>query len=302
MKSLFICFVIMLISNTLCAQELDCKVNINYQQIQGTNVQVFKTLENSLNEFINNRKWSSAQYDANERIRCSFNLTVKGYNEADGRWTCELIAQSTRPVFQSGYQSVVFSFKDPDVNFDYKEFDTFELRETQIDNNLIAVIAYYIYLMMGLDMDTMSPKGGTDMLLSAQNIVTSAQMLNEKGWKAFEDSRNRYAIVFDYLDEGMSPIRQMMYDYHRIGLDDMSTNPSRGRSAITTSLNYLKEARGNKPMSSLPVIFTEIKRDELINIYGSTSPSSKNEREEFFQIMSNINPSLNTDWNKIKSK
>ena len=302
MRSLFICFVFLLVSKLLYSQELDCKVNINHQQIQGTNVQVFKTLENALTEFVNNRKWTSAQYDANERIRCSFNLTVKSYDESEGRWSCDLIAQSTRPVFQSGYQSVVFSFKDPDVSFDYKEFDTLELRENQIDNNLIAVIAYYIYLMMGLDMDTMSPKGGTDMFVAAENIVTSAQMLNEKGWKAFDDSRNRYALVSDFLDEGMSPLRQMMYDYHRVGLDDMSTNASRGRAAITTSLNYLKEARSNKPMSSLPVIFTEIKRDELINIYGSTSPSSQNEREEVFQIMSNINPSLNTDWNKIKSK
>ena len=141
MRSLFICFVFLLVSKLLYSQELDCKVNINHQQIQGTNVQVFKTLENALTEFVNNRKWTSAQYDANERIRCSFNLTVKSYDESEGRWSCDLIAQSTRPVFQSGYQSVVFSFKDPDVSFDYQEFDTLELRETQIDNNLIAVIA-----------------------------------------------------------------------------------------------------------------------------------------------------------------
>ena len=151
-------------------------------------------------------------------------------------------------------------------------------------------------------MDTMAPKGGTEILRTAESIVTAAQSLNEKGWKAFDDSRNRYAVVTDYLDEGMSPLRQFMYDYHRKGLDEMATNATRGRVAVTTALSGLKQARDNKPMSSLPVIFTEIKKDELINIYGSTSPSAQKEREDVFQIVSNINPSLNSDWDKIKSR
>ena len=302
MRKALVVVVLLLFVHVVRGQEINCKVTINHQQVQGTNVQVFKTLENALTEFVNNRRWTAAQYETNERIRCSFNLTVKSYDETEGRWSCELIAQSTRPIFQSGYQSVVFSFKDSDVNFDYKEFDPLELRDNQIDNNLTAVIAYYIYMMIGLDMDTMSPKGGTEMIVAAENIVNSAQMLNEKGWKAFDDSRNRYALVSDYLDEGMSPLREMMYDYHRKGLDEMATNATRGRAAITESLNNLKTAKGNKPMSSLPVVFTEIKRDELINIYGGTSPSAQKEREEVYQIMSNINPSLNSDWDKIKAK
>ncbi len=302
MKRLFFVLILMLCIQVTFSQELDCKISINYSQIQGTNVQVFKTLENSLTEFVNNRKWTAAQYETNERIRCSFNLTVKSYDEAEGRWSCELIAQSTRPVFQSGYQSVLFSFKDSNVDFNYREFDQLELRDNQLDSNLIAVMAYYIYLIIGLDMDSMSPKGGTDMLIAAENIVNSAQMLNEKGWKAFEDSRNRYALISDYLDEGMGELRTLMYDYHRKGLDEMAINATRGRATITSSLINLKEARQNKPMSSLPVIFTEIKRDELINIYGGSSPSSQKEREDVYQIVSSINPSLNTDWDKIKSK
>ena len=132
MKKLFTLMVFYFFVQTLFGQEMDCKININYQQIQGTNVQVFKTLENALTEFINNRRWTSAQYENNEKIRCSFNLTVKGYDEAEGRWTCELIAQSTRPIFQSGYQSVVFSFKDSDVNFNYRDFDPLELRDIHL--------------------------------------------------------------------------------------------------------------------------------------------------------------------------
>ena len=141
MRKIGVFFMVVLFAQMAFGQELDCRVNINHSQIQGSSVQVFQTLENALTEFINNRNWTSAQYETNERIRCSFNLTVKGYDEAEGRWTCELIAQSTRPVFQSAYQSVVFSFKDPDVNFNYREYDQLELRDNQLDNNLVAVLA-----------------------------------------------------------------------------------------------------------------------------------------------------------------
>jgi hypothetical protein len=286
----------------LSAQELDCKVTVNYAQVQGTNVEIFKTFETAMMEFINERHWTQAQYEINERIRCSINFTVKSYDENEGRWGCELIVQSTRPVYQSGYQSTVFSFKDADVEFNYREFDPLELRDNQIDNNLTAVIAYYAYLIIGMDMDTMAPEGGTEVLRSVENIVTAAQTLNEKGWKAFDDSRNRYAVISDYLDPGMSPLRQMMYDYHRKGMDEMATNATRARAAITASLSSLKQARDNKPMSSLPVIFTEIKKDELINIYGGKSPAAQSEREEVYEIVSNINPSQKTEWDKIKSK
>lgn len=295
-------FVVCLNIFTFSAQEIDCKVTVNHAQVQGTNVQVFKTFETALTEFINERHWTQAQYEINERIRCSMNFTVKGYDENEARWTCELIVQSTRPVYQSGYQSTVFSFKDDNIEFNYREFDPLELRDNQIDNNLTAVIAYYIYMMIGLDMDTMAPFGGTEILRSAEGIVTAAQTLNEKGWKAFDDSRNRYALITDYLDEGMKPLRQMMYDYHRKGMDEMATNATRARAAITASLAGWKQAKDTKPMSSLPVIFTEIKKDELVNIYGGTSPAAQKEREDVFQLVSNINPSQNSVWDKIKSK
>lgn len=284
-------------ATSLVAQELNCKVAINQSQIQGTSTQIFKTLETALTEFVNERHWTHAQYEGNERIRCSMNLIVKEYNEADGRWQCELIVQSARPVFQSGYQTTVFSFKDANLGFIYREFDPLELRDNTIDNNLTAVIAYYVYLLIGLDMDTMVPQGGTEWLRAAENLVTAAQTLNEKGWKPFEDSRNRYALVADYLDEGMRPFRQLMYAYYRQGMDELATNPARGRAAVTNSLGGLKQAAENKPMSSLPGLFTEIKKDELVNLYGPAAPK---EKEEVYQIVSTINPSLKSEWDKIK--
>ena len=279
------------------AQELNCKFTVNYSQIQGTSTQVFTTLENALMEFINTRRWTQAQYEVNERIRCSMNLTVKEYNEADGRWKCELIVQSTRPVWQSGYQTVVFSLKDTDVAFNYREFDPLELRDNVIDSNLTAVIAYYAYMIIGLDMDTMAPQGGTEVFRAAEDIVTAAQNLGETGWKAFDSSRNRYALVSDYLEDGMTPLRKLMYGYHRTGMDELSVNVTRARAVITSMLSGLKEAQQNKPMSALPGLFTEIKKDELINLY---SRAAMKEKEEIYELLSSVNPSLTTEWEKIK--
>lgn len=279
------------------AQELNCKLTVNYSQIQGTNTQIFTTLENALTEFINNRRWTQAQYEADERIRCAMNLTVKEYSEADGRWKCELIVQSIRPVWQSGYQTVVFSFKDTEFTFNYREFTPLELRDNVIDNNLTAVIAYYAYMIIGLDMDTMALQGGTEALRAAENIVTEAQNLGETGWKAFDDNRNRYALITDYLEDGMAPLRELVYSYHRIGMDELSTNAIRARAVITSMLAGLKEAQQNKPMSALPGLFTEIKKDELINLY---SRASIKEKGEVYELLSSVNPSLTAEWEKIK--
>ena len=281
----------------LQAQELNCKVSINSSQIQGTNSQVFKTLETAMTEFINDRKWTSAQYSLLERISCSISITVKEYSD-DGAFKCELIVQANRPVYNSNYNSIIFNFKDPNFNFNYLEFDPLEFKDNIIDNNLTAVIAYYVYLIIGFDMDTQAPLGGSDILHIVENIVNAAQTMGETGWKAFDDSRNRHAIISDYMDGGMRPYRQMMYDYHRLGLDEMAQNADRGRAKITASLGLLKEAKANKQMSSLPQIFTDIKRDELINIY---SKGTQKEREEVYDILVDINPAQSNEWDKIKS-
>lgn len=280
------------------AQELNCNVVVNASQIETTNTQVFKTLEDAIRGFINDRKWTNAQYEPSERIRCSMNITVKEYTN-DGRFQCELIVQSTRPVWQSSYITPVFSFRDTDLAFNYMEFEPLELRENTIDNNLTAVLAYYCYLIIGLDMDSMAAMGGTSVLRMAENIVTAAQMIGEKGWRAFDSNRNRHAIITDYLDEGSSPLRQLMYDYHRKGMDELSVNASRARSNILISLGGLTQTKQNKPMSVLPQLFTEIKKEELVNIFKS---SSTKEKEEVYTLLSAINPSLKSEWDKIKQK
>lgn len=296
----FICLLLCLLTCVVRparAQELNCKVSINHAQIQGTNTQVFSTLENALKEFVNERKWTNAQYAANERIACTMNITVKKYSD-DGAFECELIVQSNRPVFNASYNTVLFNFKDVNFNFNYLEYDPLEWKDNIVDNNLTAVIAYYAYLIIGLDMDSMAPMGGTDVLHIAENIVSSAQMLGETGWKAFDDSRNRHALVNDYMDGSMKPLRQLMYDYHRLGLDEMAQNADRGRAKITESLALLKEAKAAKSMSALPQIWVDAKKDELVNIY---TKGTQNERDGVYDLLMEISPSQSTDWDKIKS-
>ena len=278
------------------AQELEAKVVVNHQKIQGTNTSVFTTLQDAMTEFLNTRKWSNAQYATREKIVCSFNLIVNEYND-EGRFACNLMVQSNRPVFNSSYNSTVFNFNDVAVNFNYIEHDKLEFSDDMIDNNLTAVLAYYAYLIIGLDMDTFAPKGGTDIFHKAENVVNNAQMIGEEGWKAFGDSKNRHALVNDYMNGAMEPYRQLMYDYHRKGLDEMAQNAERGRSNITLSLAQLEKAKKDKPMSALPQLFTEIKKDELMGIY---SKGTSKEKEEVVRILSSVNPSYSSDWEEMK--
>ena len=278
------------------AQELEAKVVVNHSKIQGTNTSVFTTLQEAMTEFINTRKWTNAQYTQRERIACSFNLIVNEYND-EGRFGCSLMVQANRPVYNASYNTTVFNFNDNAVDFNYIEHDKLEFSDEIIDNNLTAVLAYYAYLIIGLDMDTFAPKGGTEILQKAENVVNNAQMIGEDGWKAFGDSKNRHALVNDYMNGALEPYRQLIYDYHRKGLDEMAQNAERGRSNITIALALLEKAKQDKPMSVLPQLFTEIKRDELLNIY---SKGTTKEKEEVIRILSLVNPSLTGDWENIK--
>lgn len=284
----------------LGAQELDARVTVNHQQIQGTSVSVFEKLESSLTEFLNDRQWTNMQYQRNERIRCNFNITVSKYVESENRFECTLVVQSSRPVFNSTYTTTVFSTQDKNFFFTFQEFDKLEFRPDVIDNDLTALVAYYAYLIIGWDLDTMSPNGGTEILRMAQTVTNNAQNLTTsmKGWKAFEDGKNRYAIINDYLDSGMDDFRKMQYKYHREGLDVMAENVERGRAAISDAIGLLKQAKSNKPMSMLPQIFTEIKRDELVSIYQGKGTGK--EKEDIYETLMGINASQSSNWNKIK--
>lgn len=288
----------MMLSSVAAAQELNCKVKILHSQVQGTNTSVFETLETALNEFMNNRSWTELQFSEVERIECTFNITIKTYDVEENRFTGELLFQSSRPVFNSAYNTTVFSMKDNDFSFTYKEFDQLDFNENMLDNNLTAMLAYYAYLIIGMDLDTMSPLGGTDILRKAELVVNNAQSMSEPGWKTFDDPKNRHGIINDYLESSMEPFRQLQYKYHREGLDEMSNNVDRGRNAITEAIAMLNEAHKNKPLSMLPQIFTDYKRDEIVNIYSGHGTAK--EKEEVYNILSELNASQNRQWQKIK--
>lgn len=294
----FLCLFLGFSTSWLNAQELNCTVKVVHSQIQGTNTEVFDALETAISEFMNNRSWTDLQFQKAERIDCNLNLTVKKYDKNSNLFTCELLFQLTRPVFNSAYSTTVFSMRDTEFVFSYQEQDALDFNINNLDNSLTALLGYYAYLFIGLDLDTFSPLGGTEILHVVESIVNNAQMMSVPGWKAFEKTNNRHAIINDYLETSMEPYRQMQYKYHRQGLDEMSQNADRGRTAITEALELLKEAHSNKPLSQLPQIFTDFKRDEIVNIYSGHG--TEKERQSIYEIVSDINASQNTYWNKIK--
>lgn len=299
---IFISLIIALLTATLSsAQEIDARVTISHQQVAGTSTSVFETLEQDLASFINERQWTDMQFARSERIACTFSINVKQYNEAEGLFNCTLSVTASRPVYNSAYTTTIYSNNDGAFDFTYKEFDKLEFRKDVIDNDLTALVAYYIYMIIGADMDTFSPKGGTPYLQNALDIVNNAQSLavSAKGWKPFDDGKNRHAIVNDWLDGGMEPFRDMLYKYHREGLDIMVENSERGRSNITTSLEMLQTARENKSMSMLPQFWSEFKGDEIVGIYQGHA--TQKEKDFIVGLFEKINPSKTSLWNKIRN-
>ena len=281
------------------AQELEAKINFNTAKIGTTDKSVFENLKETLEQFFNERQWTDLQFQPNERIQCSFNITVNKYDKTSNLFECTALIQANRPVYNSQYTSVLYNNRDQNFNFEFAQFDQLNFTDETVDNQLTALFAYYAYLIIGLDLDSFSPMGGTDVLQRCFSLVNNAQNLDFPGWKAFENSKNRFAIINDYLDEGMKPFRQLQYDYYRKGFDEMASNAERGRNNITAALQEdLKQAKENKPLSLLPQIWTDYKRDELANLYKGKG--TQKEKEAIYELLMNINASQNDAWNKIK--
>lgn len=285
--------------STISAQELQAKITINHAQISGTEKGVFDNLQQTLQQFVNNRQWTHLQFQKNERIICNFNITVTKYDRDQNLFTCKVLIQANRPVFNSAYTSTLYNNVDDNFTFRFAEYDQLEFNEQQIDNQLTALFAYYAYLIIGIDLDSFAPKGGEDILQRCMILTNNAQNLDYPGWKAFSDDRNRYAIISDYLDGALEPFRQLQYDYYRKGLDEMANNAERGRTEITAALETgLKKAKENRPLSLLPQIWTDFKKDELANIYRGKG--TQKEKESIYELLFSINPSQNKYWDQVK--
>ena len=299
-------YLILIIATWLCgfvhratAQELQVKITINSAQVEGSDKSVFENLQQTLEQWMNDRQWTELQFQKNERINVNFNLTVTKYDKANNRFTCSAMIQANRPVYNSAYTTTLYNNKDGDFNFDFVQFDQLNYNDEVVDNQLTALFAYYAYLIIGLDLDSFAPMGGTEVLQRCMNLANNAQDLGFTGWKAFEDSRNRFAIINDYLDEAMKPFRQLQYDYYRKGLDEMATNAERGRTNISEALENLKQAHQDKPLSLLPQIWTDYKRDELANIYKGKG--TQKEKDHVYELLFSINASQSNAWEKIKN-
>ena len=291
-KTILLIFAILIFTNEIRAQELQARVTLNYSQIQGTDASVFEDLKQTLTQFINDRQWTNLQFQKNERIPCNFNITVTKYDNSSNLFTCKATIQANRPVYNSTYTSTIYNNTDNDFNFNYAQFDQLQFNEENVDNQLTALIAYYAYLIIGINLDTFAPMGGEEVLQQCMNLANNSQNLNFPGWKAFDNDRNRFAIINDYLDGGMKAFRQLQYDYYRTGLDEMANNVERGRTNITTAIeNDLKKCHEDKPMSMLPQIWTDYKRDELANIYKGKG--TQKEKESVYNILFSINASQN---------
>jgi hypothetical protein len=294
MKHWLLLLGILLLTGIVQAQELNCTIQINSDQIQGTNKSVFNTLQKSISDFMNNRKWTEMSVANTERIECTLNIIVKKV-DADV-FTSEIQIQSRRPVFNSAYNSTLFNFKDLLFTFNYKEFDQLEINQNTITSNLTAVLAYYAYIIIGYDLDSYSRLGGTSCFQAAENIVNSAQGADLVGWKAFESSRNRYALVNNLMDEAFKKYRNYFYEYHRLGLDEMTTNSTNARAKIAEGLPLLRDANRARPSAIVISSFLDAKNDELINIL---SKGTNQEKTDAIQILSDVNPTQSSKYEKM---
>lgn len=277
-------------------QELNCNVQINSDKIQGSNKSVFTTLQKSISEFMNNRRWTDLVFEDSEQIECNLNMIV---NSVDGdMYSAEIVVQSRRPIFNSSYTTTLLNYRDLGIKFEYREFDPLEFTSNNLNSNLTAILAYYAYLIIGYDMDSFSRLGGTPYFQVAENIVSQAQSTDWTGWRAFENDKNRYALISNIMDEAFKKMREFYYTYHRLGLDEMSQNSTNGRARIAGGMPILRDVYRVRPTTVLVSSFLEAKSDEIINIFKK---GNENEKKQVVEILSIVNPTMISRYEQILS-
>ena len=282
---------------TSSAQELNCSVEFNTDQISGTNKSVFETLQSAVNDYMNTTAFTPMQFSANEKIECRLFFTIKEYSD-DGTIKGDLQVQSMRPVYNTAYTTTVVNFKDSKIDFVYQEGEPLNFTVNSMENQITAILNFYAYLIIAMDSDTFAPKGGEPYWERLKQIVQMAQSSGETGWKAFEDTKNRSAVLSAFT-EGNSgeALRKMLYDYHRNGLDQMNLSMDKGRAAVTQSLDAIGSVYQLSPMSVSLSMFRDAKMDELVNIY-SLAPAD--ERTKVYNLLQPIYPTDEDRLSKIK--
>ena len=295
MRKIFV-FFLTLSFGFLHSQELNCTLNINIDQVQGTNTQIYRTLEKSLNDFINKTNWiQGSDYKTSERINCSMVIIIS--SQVNDTFTASIQVQSTRPVFNSSYNTPVLNYNDKDFSFNYREFQPFDFNPDNFDSNLMSVIAYYSYLIIGMDGDTFARGGGSQALGMAQQIANIAQASGYKGWSLSDGPSNRYFLINDMLSNTFAPFRDTMYEYHIQGLDNMTNDLKLAKTNVMSAILLLKKIHSVRQNSLLVRVFFDAKSDEIVSIFsgGPKIPIS-----DLVDGLQKISPTNATNWANIK--
>lgn len=288
-------FLFLFFANTAWSQELNCTVEVNSDQVQGTNKQVFNTLKEAISQYMNENHFTNAQYAANEKIDCQLYFTIKEQN--DNTFSGDLQIQATRPVYNSSYITTLINFKDSKIEFDYQENEPLIFSPSTFESQLTAILNYYAYLILAIDSDSFQLNGGDPYYQAMEQIVQMGQSSGETGWKAFEDSKNRAAVLAAYTEPSTSAIRDLLYQYHRRGLDEMSVSPDKGRQTIAKSLEDIQKVYDGNSMSVALSMFKDAKMDELVNVF---SKGTQEERKNAYDLLSPIYPTEMDRINKIR--
>lgn len=279
------------------ATELLCEVEVNSDKITDGSREIFNELQEKVTDYMNTTKWTNAIFGTNEKIHCKLMFTISSWDNSSGLMKGDLQIQSSRPVYNSSYTTAIINFKDAKVDFQFETGQQLVFSEMEMLDNLTAILNYWAYMIIALDFDTFELKGGDPYYEQAANIVRMAQSTGESGWKAFEDNTNRNAVLSAFTDTQTSPIRDILYEYHRLGLDQMVVTVDKGRATITHTLENLGKIYQVAPLSVCLTMFKDSKLDELINIY---SKANMTEKESVYEMLYQVYPSENTKLEEIK--
>ncbi|MFK7833926.1 MAG: DUF4835 family protein [Winogradskyella sp.] len=294
MRNLFLLIAIFWTSMSV-SQELNCTVNVIAQQTGNDNNVVFNTLEKQLTEFINSTKWSSKEFGSQERINCSMVINVLSYN--NDSFSASLQVSSSRPVFNSTYSSPVYNYNDKNFNFQYLEFQNLVFNPNQFESNLISVLSFHVYMILGMDADSFELNGGDTYFNQAQTIASYSQQLSGQGWKLEDGLQSRFALIDNLMSPSFKGLRSTMYNYHIKGLDTMNEGAKAGKAKIVSALDDLQKVHRIRPNSFLMRVFFDAKADEIMDIF-SGGPNVN--ITEAMDILNRIAPMHSQKWRNIK--